>query len=172
MSSGKRSFRLNVADVHGEVFTGLVEFVVVPGMLGELGILPGHAPLISILRAGELRITPVEGHPQILFLEGGMVEVQPNIVTVLADNSLRVTDIDPKLSKSRIAAAQQALKDHRGHSDMDFAKAELELQRELAKLGAFERYRASVQEGKGQYYDWQRPAPQAAPKIHAEALEE
>ncbi|MDR7926870.1 ATP synthase F1 subunit epsilon [Acidithiobacillus thiooxidans] len=171
MSEKQRSFRLQVADVHGEVYAGLVTFVVVPGELGELGILYGHAPLISILKGGELRITPVTGVPEVLFIEGGLVEVQAGLVTVLADNSMRVNDINPQLSQTRIHEAEKALKD-RKNREMDFVSAEMELQREIAKLRAYQRYQQAQQNGMEQVYGWQRPPIESGPKINIQALED
>ncbi|MBU2731423.1 ATP synthase F1 subunit epsilon, partial [Acidithiobacillus ferridurans] len=106
-------------------------FVAVPAELGEIGILPGHAPLLSGLRPGELRITQPDGQTQILFLEGGMLEIQPDIVTILAEASLRIADIDIHESRERIKEAQSTLA-KRAVPAMDFARAELELQREVA----------------------------------------
>ncbi|WP_414041870.1 ATP synthase F1 subunit epsilon [Acidithiobacillus sp. M4-SHS-6] len=171
MSKAQHHFRLQIVDVHGEIYNDLATFVVVPGELGELGILFGHAPLISILRAGELRITPVKGPPEILFIEGGLVEVQSAIVTVLAHNGMRVSDIDPKISQSRISDAERVLKAHHG-TDMDFAVAELELQKELAKLRAFQRYQQAQQLGNKQVYDWERPPLEGIPEINVQALED
>ncbi len=171
MSTGQRSFRLQVADVHGEVYTGLVTFVVVPGELGELGILYGHAPLISILKGGELRIIPVTGSPMVLFIEGGLVEVQVGIVTVLAENSMRVNDIDPHLSQTRIQEAESALKDRKSR-EMDLVATEMELQCEIAKLRAYRRYQQAQLNGKELAYGWQRPSVESGPKINVQALED
>lgn len=171
MSEAQHRFRLQVVDVHGEIYNDLATFVVVPGELGELGILFGHAPLISILRAGELRITPIKAPPEILFIEGGLVEVQPGIVTVLAHKGIRVSDIDPKLSQNRISAAERVLNASQG-TDMDFAAAELELQQELAKLKAFQRYQLALQGGQQQKYAWERPPLEDIPEINVQALED
>lgn len=171
MSTGQRSFRLQVVDVHGEVYTGLVTFVVVPGKLGELGILYGHAPLISILNGGELRITPVTGIPEVLFIEGGLVEVQAGIVTILAENSIRVNDIDPHLSQTRIHEAESVLKDRKSR-EMDYVAAEMALQCEIAKLRAYQRYQQAQLNGNEQAYGWQRPAIESGPKINVQALED
>lgn len=171
MIAKSRHFHLQIVDVHGEIYTGLATFVVVPGELGELGILAGHAPLISILKAGELRITPVEGPPEILFIEGGMVEVQHEMVTVLANNGLRVSDIDPKLSQNRISAAERILKERKA-SEMDFVAAELALQSELAKLRAFQKYQQARQGNEKLEYGWERPPLEGIPEINVQTLED
>lgn len=166
------TFRINVVDVHGEVYSGMARFAAVPAELGEIGILPGHAPLLSGLRAGELRITQADGQTQILFLEGGLLEIQPDIVTILANASLRIMDIDLHDTQSRIKDAQATLaKD--AVPPMDFARAELELQRELAKVSAYQRYQACEQRGgKTSDYDWERPPLQNVPKVNAQELED
>ncbi len=168
-----RNFQLNVVDVHGPVYSGRVVFVVIPGVLGELGILAGHAPLLSEMQAGELRIHPSEHQTEILFVEGGMAEVQPDTVTILADSSMRVTDIDPRLAAEKVAMVETHMRQEHS-SQMDFRKAELELQKEVAKLRAYEHYQRSAQRGgMGRIsYDWQRPPLEAAPHIHVEALED
>ncbi len=172
MMPQSRTFRLNVVDIHGEVYTGLAHFAAVPAELGEIGILPGHAPLLTGLRAGELRITQADGQTQILFLEGGLLEIQPDIVTILADASLRIMDIDIHASKERIKTAQTTLA-KAAVPAMDFARAELELQRELAKVNAYQRYQKDAQRGgDASTYDWTRPPAQNVPKVNVHELED
>ena len=167
-----RAFRINVVDIHGEVYSGMAHFAAVPAELGEIGILPGHAPLLSGMRAGELRITQADGQTQILFLEGGLLEIQPDIVTILANASLRIMDIDIQDSKERIRDAQSTLAKAAVHP-MDFARAELELQREVAKVHAYQRYQAYEQRGGNTSdYDWERPPLQNVPKVNAQELED
>ncbi|WP_291522541.1 ATP synthase F1 subunit epsilon [Acidithiobacillus sp.] len=167
-----RTFRINVVDIHGEVYSGMARFAAVPAELGEIGILPGHAPLLSGLRAGELRITQADGQTQILFLEGGLLEIQPDIVTILANASLRIMDIDIHDSKERIKDAQSTLA-KAAVLPMDFARAELELQREVAKVHAYQRYQAHEQRGGSTSdYNWERPPLQNVPKVNVQELEE
>lgn len=167
-----RTFRINVVDIHGEVYSGMARFAAVPAVLGEIGILPGHAPLLSGLRAGELRITQADGQTQILFLEGGLLEIQPDIVTILANASLRIMDIDIHDSKERIKDAQSTLA-KAAVLPMDFARAELELQREVAKVHAYQRYQAHEQRGGSTSdYNWERPPLQNVPKVNVQELEE
>ncbi|MGE4531169.1 MAG: ATP synthase F1 subunit epsilon [Acidithiobacillus sp.] len=168
----KRSFRLNVVDVHGEVYSGTVQFVAVPAEMGEIGILPGHAPLLTSLRAGELRINQDDGQKQILFLEGGLLEIQPEVVTILANATLRVMDIDIHDTQSRIKLAEADLRKKTEIPSMDFAKAELELQREIAKLNAYERYQTQEQRGNISAYDWERPPLQNVPTVNVKELED
>jgi len=167
-----RTFRINVVDIHGEVYSGMARFAAVPAELGEIGILPGHAPLLSGLRAGELRITQADGQTQILFMEGGLLEIQPDIVTILANASLRIMDIDIHDSKERIKDAQSTLAKG-AVPPMDFARAELELQREVAKVHAYQRYQAYEQRGGSTSdYNWERPPLQNVPKVNVQELEE
>lgn len=164
------TFRLHVVDFHGEVYNGHARFVVVPAEMGDVGILPGHAPLLSGIRPGELRITQEDGALQILFLDGGMLEVQPYLVSILADASLRVPDIDLKDTEARLQAAQRALSEHT--SEMNLLMAEQELKRELAKIQAHQRYQQNLQLGKADGYDWRRPPLTGVPEISIQDLEE
>jgi F-type H+-transporting ATPase subunit epsilon len=167
-----RMFRINVVDIHGEVYSSMACFAVVPAKLGEIGILPGHAPLLSETRAGELRITQADGQMQILFLEGGLLEIQPDIVTILANDSLRIMDIDIQDSKERIKDAQSTLAKTTVHP-MEFASAELELQREVAKVHAYQRYQAYKHRGRNTSdYEWERPPLQNVPKVNAQDLKD
>ncbi|WP_123105018.1 ATP synthase F1 subunit epsilon [Acidithiobacillus sulfuriphilus] len=164
------TFRLHVVDVHGEVYNGDARFVAVPAEMGEVGILPGHAPLLSRMRPGELRISQGDGALQILFLDGGMLEVQPYLVSILADASLRVPDIDLKDTEARLQAAQRALSERT--SEMNLLMAEQELKRELAKIQAHQRYQQNLQLGKTDGYDWRRPPLTGIPEINIQDLEE
>lgn len=164
------AFSLQVADVHGLVYSGQCVFVVLPGAMGELGILAHHAPLLSILQAGEMRMQLPDGSTEVLFLEGGFAEVQSAGVTVLADLSLRIPDLDPAAIKENIANAKNILAQGK-QSEMNFLAAELELQRELAKYRAYQKY-SSVPASEKPEYDWHRPAVPQAPKINPSALED
>lgn len=164
------SVRLQVVDVHGEVFGGRVRFVAVPAEMGEIGILPGHAPLLTTLRPGELRYTLENGQTEVLFLEGGILEIQPFLVTILADETLRVPDIDEQVVKAELRKAEETLQKKR--SRMDFAQAERELMREMAKLRAVQNYKTTLRDGKAAGYDWSRPPIMGMPKIDIHTLEE
>jgi len=164
------AFSLQVADVHGLVYSGQCVFLVLPGEMGELGILAHHAPLLSTLQAGEMRMQLPDGSVEVLFLEGGFAEVQPAGVTVLADLSLRIPDLDPAAIKENIANAKNILAQAK-QSEMNFLAAELELQRELAKYRAYQKY-SGVPVSEKPEYDWHRPAVPEAPKINPSALED
>ena len=170
MTDAKNAFPLQVVDVHGLVYAGQCVFLVLPGELGELGILAHHAPLLTMLQAGEMRIHLVDGSMEVLFLEGGFAEIQPSGVTALADVSLRIPDLSPATIKENIENAKTAVAQSKS-GEIDFLKAEQELRRELAKYRAYQRY-ATIPPVEKNEYDWQRPPVPEAPKIHPAALED
>jgi len=120
-----------VATVEREVYRGEAEFLVAPGAAGELGIMPKHTPLISSLAAGELRITNGD-HVDEVFVSGGFIEVQPDVVTVLSDSAERAADIDEAAAIEAERKAKEML-DSR-NEDIDYAKAEAELAMMTARL--------------------------------------
>jgi len=120
-----------VATAEREVYRGEADFLVAPGEGGELGIMPRHTPLLSALRPGELRITHGDEVDEV-FVSGGYIEVQPDIITVLADTAERATDIDEAQAKEAERRAQEALADRK--DDIDYARAEAELAMMTARL--------------------------------------
>ncbi len=120
-----------VATPEREVYRGEADFLVAPGVAGELGILPKHSPLLSALAAGELRIKHGEEVDEV-FVSGGFIEVQPDIVTVLSDSAERAHDIDEAAAKEAERKAQEMLADRK--EDIDYAKAEGELAMMTARL--------------------------------------
>ncbi|MBL4774987.1 MAG: F0F1 ATP synthase subunit epsilon [Mariprofundus sp.] len=113
-----------VATAEREVYRGEAEFLVAPGAAGELGILPKHSPLLSALTAGELRITNGETVDEV-FVSGGFMEVQPDMVTILSDSAERAGDIDEAAAVEAERKAKENLDSHK--DDIDYAKAEAEL---------------------------------------------
>lgn len=129
---------VRVVSAEGSIYEGVATMVVAPGEMGELGILPRHAPLLTGLRPGELRIINGE-HTEYLFVNGGMLEIQPDVVTVLADSAERATDID---EAKALAAKQAAEARLAGNLDqMDYAAAQGELLAQIARLKAVQRLR-------------------------------
>jgi F-type H+-transporting ATPase subunit epsilon len=120
-----------VATPEREVYRGEVDFLVAPGAAGELGILPKHTPLLSALAVGELRITHGEEVDEV-FVSGGYIEVQPDMITILSDSAERAHDIDEAAAKEAERKAQEALADRK--EDIDYAKAEGELAMMTARL--------------------------------------
>ncbi|PKY09565.1 F0F1 ATP synthase subunit epsilon [Acidithiobacillus marinus] len=129
---------VRVVSAEGSIYEGVATMVVAPGEMGELGILPRHAPLLTGLRPGELRIIHGE-NTEYLFVNGGMLEIQPDVVTVLADSAERATDID---EAKALAAKQAAEARLAGNLDqMDYAAAQGELLAQIARLKAVQRLR-------------------------------
>jgi len=120
-----------VATAEREVYRGEAEFLVAPGAAGELGIMPKHTPLLSALTSGELRITNGENVDEV-FVSGGYMEVQPDMITVLSDSAERASDIDEAAAIEAERKAKEALDSTK--EDIDYAKAEAELAMMTARL--------------------------------------
>jgi len=120
-----------VATAEREVYRGVADFLVAPGAAGELGIMPKHTPLLSALTAGELRIHHGEEIDEV-FISGGFLEVQPDMVTVLADTAERASDVDEAAAAEAERKAQEAVDAHKG--DIDYARAASELSIAAARL--------------------------------------
>jgi F-type H+-transporting ATPase subunit epsilon len=134
-----QTIHLDIVSAEGEVFSGEATMVLLPGSQGELGIYPRHAPLLSTLRPGEVRVQADGQEEQSFYVGGGALEVQPHLITVLADTAARARDLD---EAEALAAKQRAEEAMRGGADkMDLAKAQAELARAVAQLRAIERLR-------------------------------
>jgi len=120
-----------VATVEREVYRGEAEFLVAPGASGELGIFPKHTPLISTLAAGELRIT-LNGEVDEVFVSGGVIEVQPDMITILSDSAERAGDVDEAAVLEAQRKAKEILDSKKG--DVDYALAEADLAMTTARL--------------------------------------
>jgi len=120
-----------VATAEREVYRGEADFLVAPGAAGELGIMPKHTPLLSALTAGELRITRGEEIDEV-FISGGFIEVQPDMITILADTAERASDFDEAAAIEAQRKAQEEVDSHNG--DVDYARAASELSIATAKL--------------------------------------
>ncbi len=124
--------QLNVVSAEEELFSGRIESLQITGSEGELGVMPGHAPLLTSLKPGMARIVKQHGEEEILYLSGGMLEVQPNNVTVLADVATRGEDLDEQAALEAKERAEKHLNDHGGN--VDYAEAASELARAVAQL--------------------------------------
>ncbi len=133
------TIRVEIVSAEGEIFSGDATMVIAPGSQGELGITPRHAALLTMLKAGEVRVQTAEGPEQVFYVGGGALEVQPNLVTVLADTALRAKDIDEAAALAAKQRAEEALKDRAGAIDQ--AEALAELARVAAQLKILERLR-------------------------------
>ena len=135
------TIRVDVVSISESIFSGEAEFVVLPGLMGELGIYPKHAPLITQIKPGQVRIK-VAGEPeeQIVFVQGGFLEVQPDVVTVLSDTAIRARDLDEAKALEAKQRAEEALQ-HKATKE-EIATAEAELAAAAAQIAAIRRLRA------------------------------
>jgi len=135
------SVHVDVVSAEESLFSGLAEMVVVPGELGELGIYPRHAPLLTRIKPGAVRIKLADqpGEETLIYVSGGILEVQPNVVTVLADTAIRGADLDEGRALEAKRAAEEAMKNRA--SDIDYAQAQAELIEAVAQLQAIQKLR-------------------------------
>lgn len=122
----------DIVSAETEIFSGLVELVVAPGVEGELGILYGHAPLLTGIEPGPIRVKKQSGEEEIYYVSGGFMEVQPHAVTVLADTALRAHDMDEAAALEAKKQAEQAL--HNKSGDIDYSRAAAQLAEAAAQL--------------------------------------
>lgn len=134
------TIHVDVVSAEEEIFAGEAEFVALPGEAGELGIYPQHTPLITRIRPGAVRIkVPGQTEDEFVFVAGGILEVQPNVVTVLADTAIRGHDLDEAKAAEAKRLAEEALTNK--DSAIDYAKAQAELATAVAQLAAIARLR-------------------------------
>jgi F-type H+-transporting ATPase subunit epsilon len=134
------TIHVDVVSAEEQIFAGEAEFVVLPGEAGELGIYPKHTPLITRIKPGAVRIKPADGsEEQLIFVAGGVLEVQPNVVTVLADTAIRGHDLDEAKALEAQKAAQDAMANAK--SDLDMARAQSEFAMMAAQIAAIRKLR-------------------------------
>ena len=133
------TIHVDVVSAEEAIFSGEARFVALPGEAGELGIYPRHTPLITRIKPGAVRIEKEDGTEEFVFVAGGLLEVQPNCVTVLSDTAIRGKDLDETKASEAKAAAEEALKNAR--SDIDIAMAQSELAVMAAQIAALRKYR-------------------------------
>jgi F-type H+-transporting ATPase subunit epsilon len=119
------SLQVNVVSAEAAIFSGAAKFVVLPGKDGALGILPGHTPLISQIRPGTLKIVLPDDREEYVFVAGGILEVQPDCVTVLADTAIRAADLDEAKAEAARQKAEEALRNVKDKADIAVVEAEL-----------------------------------------------
>jgi F-type H+-transporting ATPase subunit epsilon len=135
------TIHVDVVSAEEKIFSGLAEFVALPGEAGELGIYPKHTPLITRIKPGAVRIqVPGQADEEFVFVAGGILEVQPNGVTVLADTAIRGSDLDEAKAQEAKKAAEELMQNK--DSTIDYAKAQAELAAAIAQLAAISKLRA------------------------------
>lgn len=138
------TIHVDIVSAEGEIFSGMAEMVYAPAVMGEVGIAPRHTPLVTQLKPGEVRVDTGGGKDQQHFyVSGGILEVQPHVVTVLADTAVRAADLDEAAAQEAKRRAEDAMADRT--SEFEYAKAQAELAEAAAQLRAIER----IRKGKG-----------------------
>ena len=136
------TMHVNIVSAEAEIFSGTVESVFAPAVMGEVGIFPRRTQMLSPLKPGEVRVVKEGGDEEFYFVSGGMIEAQPHGVTVLADTAVRAKDLDEAKAIEAKKRAEDALKDRK--SDIDYARAEAELAEAIAQLQAIQRMRKKM----------------------------
>jgi F-type H+-transporting ATPase subunit epsilon len=134
------TIHVDVVSAEAQIFSGEATFVALPGEAGELGIYPKHTPLITRIRPGAVRIEKADGGEEFVFVAGGILEVQPTGVTVLADTAIRGADLDEAKASAAKQAAEELMQSQ--DSQIDYAKAQAELASAIAQLAAIARLRS------------------------------
>jgi len=136
------TIQCDIVSAEAEIFSGQASMVVITGEEGELGIAPRHAPLLTRIKPGQVRVMLPEGEEQFYYVSGGMLEVQPHVVTVLADTAARADDLDEAAAVKAKEEAERALSDR--SADMEMAEAQAQLAEAVAQLAALERLRKNL----------------------------
>ena len=131
---------IDVVSAEESIFSGEAEFIAAPAQMGEVGIYPRHAPMITSIKPGALRIKLADkNEEQLIYISGGILEVQPGVVTILADTAIRGHDLDEAQANAAKKAAEEAMKNR--SSDVDYAKAQAELAEAIAQIQAIQKLR-------------------------------
>jgi F-type H+-transporting ATPase subunit epsilon len=133
------TLHVDIVSAEAEIFSGTATMVFAPAEMGEVGVAPRHAPLVTRLKPGEVRVQTQEGEELSFFVSGGLLEVQPHVVTVLADTAIRADDLDEAQAQEAKARAEKMLSDKT--ADIDYAKAQAELAQSIAQLAAIKKLR-------------------------------
>ncbi|MFZ5589259.1 MAG: F0F1 ATP synthase subunit epsilon [Pseudomonadota bacterium] len=136
------TIHVDIVSAEAEIYSGPAEMVFAPASQGEVGILPRHTPLLTTLKAGEVRVKIPDGEEEAFYVSGGILEIQPHVVTVLSDTALRAKDIDEAAALEAKQRAEKAMQDR--SADFDYAKAQAELAEAVAQLQAIQRLRKKL----------------------------
>ena len=133
------TMHVNIVSAENEIYSGTVTQVFAPASMGEVGVMPRHAPMLSTLKAGEVRVLLQDGGEESFYVSGGILEIQPHIVTILSDTAMRASDIDENAAMEAKTRAEAAMKDKA--SEMDYAKAKSELMEAVAQIETLKKLR-------------------------------
>ena len=136
------TLHVDIVSAEEAIYSGTANWVFAPAVLGEVGIAPRHSQMLTRLKPGQVRITMENQEEQVFYVSGGILEVQPHVVTILADTALRAKDIDEAAALEAKQRAEQMLSDKK--SDVDFAKAQAELAEAVAQLQALQAMRKKL----------------------------
>lgn len=136
-SQEAHTLQLHVVSIEAEIFNGEATKISVPALMGEIGIMPRHTPLISPLRAGEIRVHTTDGKQVLIYVSGGMLEIQPHVVTILADTATRAAGTDKAAAEEARRLTEEAVKNQERFGDLDHAHAEL--MADIAQLSELQR---------------------------------
>jgi len=134
------AFTVEIVSAEQSLWSGMAEFIVVPGSQGELGIRSGHAPLLTYMKSGDVAVEDDSGRIHHFYVSGGVLEVQPTGVIVLSDASVRAQDLDEAEILKAKAEAEEMLRNK--HDKMTYAEVEMRLSQEISKLQTIEKYRS------------------------------
>jgi len=134
-----KTLQVDIVSAEQEIYSGAADMVIAPGEAGELGILPEHMPLLTRVKPGTVRIRVAGAEEEVIYVSGGMMEVQPDRVTILADSSVRAHDLDEAKAMEAERLAKEAIVNRTGA--MEIAKAQAELAQAVAQLGAIRKLR-------------------------------
>ncbi len=132
----------DIVSAEGQIFSGTVAMVFATGEMGELGIAPRHTPLLTRLKPGQVRVQLVEGGEEFYYVSGGMIEIQPHVVTVLADTAIRADDLDEAAAIQAKEEAERALADKQG--DIEVADAQAKLAEAVAQIAALQQWKKKM----------------------------
>jgi len=134
------TIHIDIVSAEKSLYSGIAEVVIAPGQRGELGIYPRHTPLLTTLKPGSVRIkVPGQAEEELVYVSGGILEVQPHIVTILSDSAIRGTDLDEAKALDAKRAAEEAMKDKT--ASLNYAQAQAELAQAVAQLAAIKKLR-------------------------------
>ena len=136
------TFHLDIVSAEKSIFSGTVDSLVATGELGELGIAPGHAPLLTRLKPGTVKVTDHDGNVEHYYVSGGMLEVQPHVTTILADTAARADDVDEAAAIAAKEAAEAAMADQ--NSEIEYSAAAAELAEAVAQLRTIQSLRKKM----------------------------